>query len=619
MLLSVFLGALLASSAAAAGALQQREVVHDRRFQPDYILRGTFDNNTQLACTTRPSVLLNGTHPAPELRLAENKTTWIRVFNDIPDQNLTVHWHGLSASVAPFSDGTPLVTQWPIPPGHFFDYELHPELHEAGTHFYHAHVGFQSVSAVGALIVGEANPADDPYAQYEEKIVMLTELYNKTDQTILSGLVANPFTWSGEPNQIMVNGNAYAPPYVDVTSTCGPEIFEVEPDKTYRFRVVAANALGLIVFEIENHRNMSIVAADAAYTQPYSVSRMQAGPGQRFDFLLKTMSKQELSHLNKTKFWIQLEDRLRPSSPLSYALLRYKQPCSDKPQDVPAMPAVRPLNITTDIAQITSWAEYALQPLTPNDCPSASEVTRRIVITTQQIWSSNTSNTTARWQQAGSSQWSEGDPRTPLSNVPYLVNIYKNGQAAVPSVQEAQKYGGWDPKTNTWPAAVGEVLEIVWVNLSNNKTGSGSFDAHPWHAHGGHYCDIGSGPGMYDPVANEQRLSGYSPVKRDTTYLYDYTLAGGFGAGAVNGWRAWRLRVEVAGVWMIHCHALQHMTMGMQTVWVMGDAAQIQAKIVPADGYLTNGTNVEAYTTYGGEAYGNSTWDPKVISWFHDG
>jgi hypothetical protein len=244
-------------------------------------------------------------------------------------------------------------------------------------------------------------------------------------------------------------------------------------------------------------------------------------------------------------------------------------------------------------------------------------VTRRIVISTQQIWSSNSSNSTARWQQDGSSQWTPEDPGTALSNVPYLVNIYKNGQAAVPSIQATKPYGGWDPVTNTWPAAVGEVLEIVWLNTANNKSGSGSYDAHPWHAHGGHYYDIGSGPGMYDPVANEQRLSGYSPVRRDTTYLYDYTLAGGFAAGAVNGWRAWRLRVTDAGVWMIHCHSLQHMAMGMQTVWVMGDAAQIQAKIVPDEGWLTNGTNVQGYMSYGGEAYGNSTWDPRVVSWFH--
>jgi len=615
----VLFGALLATRAvdASRGAHQRREVVHDDSFQPDYILRGTYDVNKQVACTTRPSVLLNGTSPGPELRLVENATTWIRVYNDIPDQNLTVHWHGLSASVAPFSDGTPLVSQWPIPPGHYFDYELHPEIGEAGTYFYHSHVQFQSVSAIGPLVVKEADPAGDPYGQYEEKTMMLTELYNHTDANITAGLIATPFVWSGEPNTFLVNGNAYLPPYLNKTDdACGPEIFEVEPDKTYRFRVIAANALGLIVFQIENHDNMSIVAADAGYTQPYSVSRIQAGPGQRFDMLLKTMSNQQLSRLNKTDFFIQLEDRLRPSTPTSYAVLRYKQACSDERKPAPAMPQAKPNNITTNITEIVSWAEYALQPLGPNDFPSAAEVTRRIVITSQQIWSSNGSNSSAQWQQGGVSEWTADKPGTALANVPYLINIYKNGQAAVPSMQSTEPYGGWDPASNTWPAKIGEVLEIVWLNTANNKSGSGSFDAHPFHAHGGHYHDIGSGPGMYDPVANEERLRGYSPVKRDTTYLYDYTLAGGFAPGQVNGWRAWRIRVQDAGVWMIHCHALQHMMMGMQTVWIMGDAADIRAKIVPAEGWETNGTDVRGYMSYGGEAYGNRSWHPKVVSWF---
>lgn len=56
---------------------------------PDIMLRATAQNVTQ-ACITRLSVLLNGTSPGPELRLRPGATSWIRVYNDIPDQNLTV-------------------------------------------------------------------------------------------------------------------------------------------------------------------------------------------------------------------------------------------------------------------------------------------------------------------------------------------------------------------------------------------------------------------------------------------------------------------------------------------------------------------------------------------------
>lgn len=62
---------------------------HDATFVPDFVLRATAQNVSQ-ACINRVSVLLNGTAPGPELRLRPEVTTWIRVYNDIPDQNLTV-------------------------------------------------------------------------------------------------------------------------------------------------------------------------------------------------------------------------------------------------------------------------------------------------------------------------------------------------------------------------------------------------------------------------------------------------------------------------------------------------------------------------------------------------
>ena len=58
--------------------------------------------------------------------------------------------------MSPFSDGTPAVSQWPIPPLHYFDYEFRIQYGDAGTYFYHSHVGFQAITAAGALIIEEA-------------------------------------------------------------------------------------------------------------------------------------------------------------------------------------------------------------------------------------------------------------------------------------------------------------------------------------------------------------------------------------------------------------------------------------------------------------------------------
>lgn len=75
------------------------------------------------------------------------------------------------------------------------------------------------------------------------------------------------------------------------------------------------------------------------------------------------------------------------------------------------------------------------------------------------------------------------------------------------------------------------------------------------------------------------------------------------------GWRGWRLRVQDAGVWMIHCHILQHMVMGMQSVWVMGDYEQI-ARIPHYD--------AAGYLEFGGSAYGNESFAPSYVHQFDD-
>jgi L-ascorbate oxidase len=181
--------------------------------------------------------------------------------------------------------------------------------------------------------------------------------------------------------------------------------------------------------------------------------------------------------------------------------------------------------------------------------PTAEEVTRRVTITMHQHVLSGPGGQIV-WLENGL-PWTEFFPTEP-----YLVSLYKDDGVEYPSMARALANNGLDNVTRAFPAQIGEVLEIV---LQNTGADSGGLDVHPWHAHGSHYYDIGSGNGTYDPVLNEERLRGTQPVKRDTTMVYRYETSTVDGADA--GWRAWRLRVTQPGVWMIHCHILQHMIM----------------------------------------------------------
>lgn len=428
---------------------------------------------------------------------------------------------------------------------HFFDYEIVPEAGDSGTYFYHSHVGFQAASATGPLIVEDSGRA--PYQYDHEYVIQFTDYFSKNDDAIEKSLTKVPFEWPGESDAVLINGVGVG----DFSMSdgggqrCRLPVISVDPGKVYRLRFIGATAISMVQFAIVDHSDFVIIAADGHYTQPYNESYMQLTSGQRFDVIFRAKSSLELA--GKTEFFIQYETKDRPRVYRSYGILRYSHANASKATTGPSTPPLTLPNTTH------AWLEYALQPLTPNNFPSAAEVTRRIDIDLRQI------PTDSIVWQANGLRWSETS--VPYSDhVPYLVKIYRDGESAMPDYDAALNNSGWDPTTLTWPAKLGEVLEIVWHNTGSLVKRGGALDFHPFHAHGGPYYDIGSGKGLYDPVANEKRLEGYSPVLRDTTNLYKY--APSTQAGSEEGWRAWRLRVEDAGVWMIHCHVLQHMIMG---------------------------------------------------------
>jgi len=446
-------------------------------------------------------------------------------------------------TVSPFSDGTPAASQWPIPPLHYFDYELQIDLGYAGTYFYHSHVGFQAVTAAGPLIIEDAGRI--PYEYDEERLIALSDVFNKTDAEIEEGLVGNPFNWSGETSNILVNGQGQLPGNT-YSPGCDLASIIVEPEKTYRFRFIGGTALSFVTLAFEDHEEMILIEADGNYTKPVTVNYLQIGSGQRFSVLFRTKRRNELK---KSQFFMQMETRDRPTLTRSFAILEYKL-TSSKRVPLPVeprltLPGQPPLTLPPTTL---GWLDYKLLSLFPNpDFPLTSEVTRRITIRTHQI----IGNGSIMWAQDGS-PWIESFPTEP-----YLVSLYKNDSIEFPSLDRAQANGGIDPVTRAFPAAIGEVLEII---IQNTGSDIGSLDVHPFHAHGAHYYDLGSGNGTYDPVANEEKIKGLNLAKRDTTMLYKYVE--NTTPGIDMGWRAWRLRVTEPGVWMIHCHILQHMIMG---------------------------------------------------------
>jgi L-ascorbate oxidase len=297
---------------------------------------------------------------------------------------------------APFSDGVPMVSQWPIEPGQSFLYELHPEEGDAGTYFYHSHVGFQAHTAYAPLIVEGAKPYD-----YDgEHTLIFSDFYPKTDDEIEKQAANRP---KGPPptrpppgtrppggggpgggsQAISVNGQSGKCTFNDDSKdkSCKPYVIEVEPDKTYRIRFIGATVDTFLMFGIEDHDELSIIEADGQYTKEAETDYLQFGPGQRYSILLETKSEDDLD--DKCSYWVRYQST-GPRDLGGYALLRYKSDSCDDDDLPDVLPSESPVDLTKDRSEYTQWMEYKLTPLDEDqakkDFPTSDEVTRTIIM-----------------------------------------------------------------------------------------------------------------------------------------------------------------------------------------------------------------------------------------------
>lgn len=260
---------------------------------------------------------------------------------------------------------------------------------DAGSYFYHSHVGFQAVTAAGILIVHEDRARRSPYKYNDDIPLFFQDFYNKNDSVIEKGLVANPFVWSGEPEAILINGRSGNSSFSNATDqTCASEVIKVIPGLPYRMRFISNTALSFVTLGIEDHDNLTVIEADGQYTKPWTTNHLQIGSGQRFSVLFQAKTVAELRALNKTQFWLRYENRDRPTNVSGYALLQYQLDGQGSTPLPPELPGSPPVKLPTDRANITTWSEYSLSPLSDAvaaEFPSLSEVTRTVYITMGQI------------------------------------------------------------------------------------------------------------------------------------------------------------------------------------------------------------------------------------------
>ncbi|WP_028874274.1 copper resistance system multicopper oxidase [Tepidiphilus margaritifer] len=130
----------------------------------------------------RMATTINGSIPAPTLKLREGDTVTIRVTNRLREAT-SIHWHGI---ILPYQmDGVPGISFPGIPPGQTFTYQF--RLEQTGTYWYHSHSGMQEQTGMyGALIV---EPRDaDPIRADRDYVVHLSDWTDEDPMRVLAKL-----------------------------------------------------------------------------------------------------------------------------------------------------------------------------------------------------------------------------------------------------------------------------------------------------------------------------------------------------------------------------------------------------------------------------------------------
>lgn len=256
---------------------------------------------------TGHAVTVNGTLPAPLIRLREGQHARLSVTNTL-DEDTSIHWHGI---LLPFQmDGVPGISFPGIRPGETFVYDF--PVRQAGTYWYHSHSGLQeAMGHFGPMIIDPAGA--DPVAYEREHVIVLSDWSFLHPHEILRRLKANPGhfnqqrttvaglltgedrmsaserrMWAGmrmDPRDISdVTGSTYT----YLVNGHGPEenwtgLFE--PGERVRLRIINASAMTNFNVRIPGLA-MTVVQADGENVRPVETDEFQIAVAETYDVIV---------------------------------------------------------------------------------------------------------------------------------------------------------------------------------------------------------------------------------------------------------------------------------------------------------------------------------------------
>ncbi|KAL5973519.1 hypothetical protein ACLOJK_030170 [Asimina triloba] len=521
----------------------------------------------QPLCEEVNIVAVNGTLPGPTIDVREGDQLVVDVINESP-YNMTIHWHGIFQLLTGWADGPAYVTQCPMLPGNTYTYRFNVTMQE-GTLWWHSHITWLRATVYGALIIrpraGRSYPHITPHREFpimlgtlslslslSEHGLKLTyrragEWWN--DEVIDVATLADAYTINGRPGDLYecANNNTYKQ--------------EVEQGKTYMLRVINAALNTQLFFKLAGH-NLTVVAIDASYTEPYDTDFIVIAPGQTTDVLFTANASPGAYYMAAHPY---ITTDLEFTNTSTTGVIQYAGAESSSPQ----MPLLPPYEDTASAhrfySNLTALRNFSRLPILYGGSKRVPlQMDERMFITiglglapgpdggALQI-AASMNNESFRLPRALSLLEAhyggkEGIYTDDFPDTPPVVFDYTNRSNISEELVATVK------STKVKRLRFNSRVEIVFQNTAIMGIAN-----HPMHLHGYDFYVLAQGFGNYDRATAESMFNLVNPQVRNTI------------AVPTGGWAVIRFRANNPGVWMMHCHLDVHMDWGMSMAFVVDD------------------------------------------------
>ncbi len=286
------------------------------------------------------ALTVNGGIPAPTLEFTEGDEAEILVKNELPKEEVSIHWHGIL--LPPEEDGVAYVNTPPIFPGKSRLFKF--KIRQNGTYWYHSHTAVQEQKGVyGALII---HPKKKAFAYDKDAVLVLSDWSDENADQIVRNLrkdgdyylykkdsvrsylgalkagglkphLSNEWQRMGGMDLSDVGYDAFL-----INGKRDSHLLTAHPGEKIRLRII--NAAASSYFYVSMGVPMQVVSADGVDVKPTMTDELLMGMAETYDVLF-TVPEHKNYELRATvqdvtgyaSAWIGMGEKvLAPSKPL---------------------------------------------------------------------------------------------------------------------------------------------------------------------------------------------------------------------------------------------------------------------------------------------------------------